>query len=183
MKPTALILIDIQNDYFAGGRMPLPNIDAAAANAARLLQAARVQKEVIYHVRHIAGSTEAPFFRPGTKGSEIHGSVLPIAGEPVMEKSRPNSFIGTDLETTLREAGIEHLILCGAMSQMCIDATARAAVDLGFTVTVVADACAATDVTFAGTTVPANMVHAAIMAPLAASYAKVIVTDDALTMS
>lgn len=178
MKPTALVLIDIQNDYFLGGMKPLPSMETAAANAARLLHAARDRGEPVFHIRHIAASKDAPFFRPGTDGSKINDTVSPKPDEPVFEQSRPNSFIGTGLEAAVRENGIKHLILCGAMSQMCVDATARAAVDMGFQITVVSDACAAAVVTHAGVTVPAEMVHAAIMAPLAASYGKIVMTDD-----
>lgn len=178
MKPTALIMIDIQNDYFTDGLMPLPSMEDATANAARVLETARKRQEPIFHIRHIAASVKAPFFRPGTEGSQIHASVKPRPGETVFEKGRPNSFIGTGLEAALRDTGIEHLTLCGAMSQMCVDATARAAVDLGFQVTVISDACAAADVSYEGTKVPANLVHAAIMAPLAASYAQVVMLDD-----
>ncbi|WP_322865492.1 cysteine hydrolase family protein [Aquicoccus sp. G2-2] len=178
MTKTALILIDIQNDYFNGGLMALDGMDAATTNAARLLAGARTRQEAVFHIRHIAGSPSAPFFRPGTMGSEIHATVRPVGGEMVIEKSRPNSFVGTGLEAALRAAGIERVTLCGAMSQMCVDATARAAADLGFAVTVVADACAAASVSFGGISVPSEQVHAAIMAPLAASYGKVTTTGD-----
>jgi nicotinamidase-related amidase len=178
MTETALILIDIQNDYFDGGLMALDGMDAAAANAARLLAGARTRQEPVFHIRHIAGSTDAPFFRPGTMGSEIHKTVRPDPLETVLEKNRPNAFVGTGLEAALRKAGIEHVTLCGAMSQMCVDATARTAADMGFAVTVVGDACAAASVSFGGVSVPSGHVHAAIMAPLAASYGKVVTTDD-----
>ncbi|MEP4194381.1 MAG: cysteine hydrolase family protein [Aliishimia sp.] len=178
MTKTALILIDIQNDYFNGGLMPLDGMDTAAANASRLLSGARARNETLFHIRHIAGSPEAPFFRPGTVGSEIHTTVQPAPNEIVLKKNRPNSFVGTGLEAALHDAGVEHVILCGAMSQMCVDATARAAVDMGFAVTVVSDACAAASVNFAGVGVTSSQVHAAIMAPLAASYGKVVMTQD-----
>lgn len=178
MTKTALILIDIQNDYFDGGLMPLDGMDAAAANAARLLAGARTRQESLFHIRHIAASAEAPFFRPGTTGSEIHQTVRPATGETVIEKTRPNSFVGTGLEAALRETGINRVTLCGAMSQMCVDATARAAADLGFSVTIIADACAAASVSFGGVSVPSEHVHAAIMAPLAASYGKVVTMAD-----
>jgi len=178
MPRTALILIDIQNDYFDGGLMPLDGMDLAAANAALLLDDARARAIPAIHIRHTAGSQNAPFFRAGTVGSEIHSSVRPKPGERVMEKARPNAFVGTDLEALLRTAGVTALTLCGAMSQMCVDATARAAADLGFGVTVVEDACAAAEVHFNDVTVPASKVHAAIMGPLAASYATVVRTQD-----
>ena len=177
MTHTALILVDIQNDYFTGGRKALPGMEAAATKAAMLLDMARDKAQPIVHVRHIAPA-DAPFFREGTEGSEIHSSVAPRDGEGVVIKARPNSFVGTGLDDTLRAAGVEHLIICGAMSQMCIDATTRAAVDLGYRVTLVSDACAAASVSCDGVEVPSDQVHAAIMAPLAASYAKVVKTAD-----
>lgn len=183
MTKNALILIDIQNDYFPdfeGSKMPLPGMNPAADNAALLLKAARRDGTPIFHIRHISGSTAAPFFHPGTEGSETHRKVTPIAGEPVVIKNRPSSFVGTNLDDLLRTAQIDHLIICGAMSQMCVDATTRAAVDMGFKATVVEDACAAANVTFNGRGVAADQVHASIMAPLAAAYAQVVRTADHL---
>lgn len=178
MTKTALILIDIQNDYFPGGLMPLNHMETAAANSARLLEHARAQGHMICHIRHIAGSDSAPFFRPGTVGSETSAVVAPHDGEQIFIKSRPNSFVGTELEAALRGAGIKDVILCGAMSQMCVDATARAAVDMGFRATIVSDACAAARASHAGVDVLPEQVHAAIMAPLAASYGTVVFTAD-----
>lgn len=176
MTRSALLLIDLQNDYspsFEGGKMPLPNMDVAVENAADLLAMARNAGMKVIHVRHVMASDTAPFFLPGSEGAELHHRVSPKAGEEIVEKGRPNSFVGTNLEKLLREAQIDHLIICGAMSQMCVDATVRAGVDLGFKATVAHDACAAADVTHDGVSVPAAMVHAALMAPLAASYADV----------
>ncbi len=183
MTTSALILIDIQNDYFpdfAGCKMPLPTMNAAAANAALLLAAARQSGTAIFHIQHVMASTAAPFFHPGTPGSEIHESVAPLEAENIVEKNRPNSFLRTKLEALLCDRSVDRLTLCGAMSQMCVDATARAAVDLGFSVTVAQDACAAANVTHDGVEVSADMVHASIMAPLAASYATVLPTSECL---
>lgn len=177
MTQTALIIVDIQNDYFEGGRMALPGMEAAAAKAAAVLDMAREKAHPVFHIRHIAPA-EAPFFRKGSEGSEIHASVAPRDGERVVEKARPNSFAGTGLDDALRAGGVDHLIVCGAMSQMCIDATTRAAVDLGYKVTLVSDGCAAAPVSFGGVEVTADHVHAAIMAPLAASYATVVKAAD-----
>ncbi len=177
MAKTALVLIDIQNDYFDGGRWPVDKMQAVSANAARLLDRARTNGDAIFHIRHEIPSSEAPFFRPGTSGAEIHPSVAPRAGEPVILKHRPNSFVDTSLQRDLAAAGITDVVICGAMSQMCIDATARAAVDLGYTVTVIEDACGAKAQVFNGLEVPAPQVHAAFMAPLAMSYARVVSTE------
>ncbi len=178
MTDTALILIDIQYDYFDGGRMTLPHIDAAAENASRLLADFRQRGAPLFHIRHINASHEDPYIRPDSKGHEIPPVVAPLPSEPVIIKNRPSAFVGTDLAERLQAAGITRLVICGAMSQMCVDATTRAAVDLGFDVTIAHDACAAANVSFGGTDVTAAQVHAAIMAPLAAAYAKVVATRD-----
>ncbi len=180
MTKQALILVDIQNDYFEGGLWPVAKMDAVATNAARLLAAAREAGDLVIHVRHEMASDQAPFFRPGTEGAEINPAVAPQGAEAVITKGRPNSFQGTELLQRLQGAGVEAVTICGAMSQMCIDATARAAVDHGFAVTVAEDACGAKAAEFGGVTLTAEQVHAAFMAPLAMSYAKVMRTDEVL---
>ncbi|SEM99136.1 Nicotinamidase-related amidase [Loktanella fryxellensis] len=181
MTQTALILIDIQNDYFPGGSWEVDRMGTVAANAARLLGHARTTGDLVIHVRHEAGSDTAPFFRPGTSGAEINSAVAPQGAEAVVLKHRPNAFHQTDLLDRLRTAGVADLIVCGAMSQMCVDATVRAAADLGFKVTVVSDACGAKAASFGGMDVQASVVQAAFLAPLAMSYAKVVTTDAALS--
>ncbi len=180
MPKIALILIDIQNDYFPGGDWELHEMTAASAQAAELLRAARAQGDLIVHIQHENPNPDAPFFRAGSKGAEIHTSVLPQDGEAVLTKHRPNSFHGTRLQELLQEAEVEEVILCGAMSQMCVDATARAAADFGFAVTIAEDACAARAVEFGGVSVSAEQVHAAFMAPLAMGYAKVVKAAEVL---
>lgn len=175
---TALVLVDIQNDYFEGGLWPLHNMDTAAANAARLLAKARAAGRIVIHVRHEGGET-APFFRPNTVGAQIHDAVAPLPEEVVVLKHRPNSFHKTDLLEHLQAAKITEVQIAGAMAQMCIDATARAAKDFGFEVSVVADACAAKAVDWNGVSVPAPAVMASFMAALSGTYARVITTDEA----
>ncbi|MGR3527077.1 MAG: cysteine hydrolase family protein [Paracoccaceae bacterium] len=172
----ALILVDIQNDYFEGGKWPVAKMNEVGANAARLLAAARDRADLVVHVHHEMPEG-GPFFVTGSEGARINSVVAPKAGEATVLKHRPNSFHNTGLEAMLRDNGIEAVTICGAMSQMCIDATARAARDMGFDVTVVADACGAKDVTFTDVTVPAAQVHAVIMGALNGSYAKVVMTQ------
>jgi nicotinamidase-related amidase len=171
---TGLLLVDIQNDYFPGGAMELVSMGAAAAAAATVLSGFRDEKNPVYHVQHVSTRPGATFFLPGTEGMETHSSVAPAQGEAVVQKNFPNSFRDTTLLDTLAGDGIEHLVICGAMSHMCIDATTRAAFDLGFSCTVVADACATRDLQFEGKAIPAADVHAAFMAALAVPYAKVV---------
>lgn len=170
----ALILVDIQKDYFPGGRMELVGMNDASRNARELLQFFREKKWPIFHIQHIAVKDNAAFFLPNSVGMEIHENVTPISNEPVIQKHHPNSFLNTKLHEELLKAGIESVVICGAMSHMCIDATTRAASDLGFQCTVIHDACATKDLTFGGKAVPADMVHGAFMAALQSIYAKVM---------
>jgi nicotinamidase-related amidase len=97
-----------------------------------------------------------------------------------VRKHYPNSFRETGLLEVLQGAGVDEVIICGAMSHMCIDATTRAAFDYGFTCTVIHDACATRDLTFDGRTIPAGQVHGAFMAALGMRYARVISLEDFL---
>lgn len=172
-KPPALLVIDVQNDYFAGGLMPLEGMEAAAGRAAKLLETFRRRDWPRFHVQHVATRSGATFFLPGTPGVEIHESVTPADDEPIVIKHFPNSFRETMLFDELWQAGAGELVICGAMSNMCIDAATRHAVDFGFPVTVIHDACAARALEFGGRSVPAADVHAAFMAALTV-YAKVV---------
>ena len=107
--------------------------------------------------------------------------IAPLPGETVIEKHFPNSFRDTGLQEKLAAAQVQELVICGAMSHMCIDATTRAAVDLGFTCTVIHDACASRDLTFGDLVIPAAHVHGAFMAALAPLYARVVSLEEFLT--
>ena len=181
MSDTALVLIDIQNDYFRAGRWPVEKMLEVSVNAARLLEHARSKDHGVIHIRHENPTVDAPFFRPGTQGAEIHSSVAPENNEPVILKHRPNSFLGTDLRQQLDDRSTKNIVICGAMSQMCVDSTARAAVDLGYAVTVVENACGAKEQAFDGWELTAAQVHAAFMAPLAMSFARVTTCETFLS--
>jgi nicotinamidase-related amidase len=178
MPERALVIIDIQNDYFPGGAMELEGADAAAANAAKALARARQEGLPVFHVRHVSTRGGATFFIPGTEGAEIHAAVKPQGGEKVIEKNFPNSFRGTDLERALKDAGIKELVVAGMMTHMCVDASVRHAADLGYKVTLLGDACATRAQSFGGETVPARQVHAAFLAALNGFYAKVVPTHE-----
>lgn len=176
MSKRAIIVIDLQNEYWPNGNLPLENIDEAAANAARVIAHGREAGDLIVNVRHEMPG--APFFVPGSDGVEINEVVAPREGEPVITKNFPNSFRETGLKALLEEKEIEEVVVVGAMSHMCVDATVRAANDFGYTTVTVHDACATRDLEFNGATVPAAHVQTALMSALAFFYGEVISTDD-----
>ncbi len=177
---TGLILIDLQNDYFPGGKLELLKMEHAADNAKRLLSRFRKSKLPLFHIQHVALQPNAPFFQPNTAGVEINASVAPAVEEVVIQKHFPNSFRDTGLLKFLKSAAIEELVICGAMSHMCIDATTRAAFDLGFKCIVVEDACTTRDLQHKDRKIGALEVHGAFMAALSAPYAKVVTLKDYL---
>jgi nicotinamidase-related amidase len=170
--PPVLLLIDIQRDYFPGGRFPLVGPDEAADRAGELLAAFRERGLPVVHVRH-ESSDPAAFLAAGTSGAEIDPRVAPVDGEPVLVKHHPNAFHDGALATALAPHVGRPLVIGGMMTSMCVDASVRAASDLGWGVTVAADACAAPDLSHEGTTVPGAHVHAAFLAALASAYAEV----------
>jgi len=166
-----LVVVDIQNDYFPGGAYPLVGATEAGAAAASVLAAFRRSGDPVVHVQHIWDAPDAPFMRPGTPGVEINPVVAPVPGEPVVTKSAPNAFVGTELATLLdRDSTI---VVLGMMTSMCVDSTVRAAADAGYIVELVHDACAAPDLEFGGTSVPGASVHAAFIAALGEGFARV----------
>jgi len=183
MIKTALIIVDMQNDYFPGGKWKLTNIETAAEKTSLILNHFRENSLPIIHVRHESLFPGAPFFTPGSEGAEIHKSLKPLDGEFEVLKHTPNGFKDTKLQNLLQSQGITNLVMAGAMSHMCIDAIIRASADLGYKNIVLHDACATCDLEFDGTTIPASLVHASFMAAAAFAYAEVIKTESLLARS
>ncbi|QIB03752.1 cysteine hydrolase [Pseudomonas frederiksbergensis] len=175
-----LVVVDLQNEYLPTGKLPLTDIEHAAANALRVITHARDAGIPIFHVRH--ESVEgAPIFAKGTAGAKIQSAVAPVGDEPVIVKKHINAFRETDLKQQLDALDIQEIVVIGAMSHMCIDALVRAAVDMGYAVTVLHDACATLDLTFGGVSVPAAQAHATIMAAFEFGYATVKPVDEYLS--
>lgn len=175
---TALLLIDIQNDYFPGGAMELVGSVEAGQRAAALLAAFRSRGMPIVHVQHISTRPGATFFLPDTPGAAIHDDVAPREGEAVLRKHFPNSFRDTALLGHLRERTVTDLVIAGMMTHMCVDTTTRAAADLGFKCRLAHDACATRSLSFGGATVTAADVQTAFMASLNGLFASVLSTEE-----
>lgn len=173
----ALLLIDIQNDYFPGGRMELAGAEEAGAVSGRALGLFRGRGLPVFHIRHESVREGAAFFLPGTGGADIHPLVAPLPGEAVITKRFPNGFRETPLLEKLRAAGVTRLLVAGMMTHMCVDAGVRAAVDLGFGCAVLAGGTATRDLVFGGETVPAHRVQGAFLAALGSAYCPVLDED------
>ena len=174
----ALIIVDVQNEYFPEGAIPLVGSDVALAEVQKVLAYFRETNQHIVHIQHFERDVEAGYFTKGTHGAEIHSTVKPRDGEAHFTKHTPNSFAGTPLLGHLLERKITELVVVGMMTHMCIDSTVRAAFDAGFTVQLVGAACATYDQEFKGATVPAASVNAAFFAAIDGTFATVVSSDE-----
>lgn len=165
---TALLLIDIQDFYFPGGMSALVEPEAAAEQAALLLDDFRTKNQLVIHVRHD--------FEPG---GNIHQLVRPLPDEKVITKKEVNSFKDTDLLSYLQEHQIDTLVIAGMQTHMCLEGGVRAAHDYGFVCFVVQDACATKNLLFDGEIIAAKDVHLSTLNTLK-SYAKVLDTKTYL---
>ena len=183
MNKSALLIIDVQNDYFPGGKMALHEPEQALAKITELLQFYRQQQWPVIHIQHEMydqPNRPAAFFLPDTEGQQLHPAVLPAENETLLIKHFPSSFAGTGLLEVLQQQQIKQLIICGMMTHMCVDTTTRAAFDLGFDVQVAIDATATKALTFAGHTVPAEQVKTTVAAALHGTFAQVLETCEIL---
>ena len=178
---TVLLVIDIQNDYFPGGKYPLVNPEEAAKKAYQLLQCFREHGGHHIHIQHVSLEPDAAFFVKGDSGSDIHDSVAHFEGEQIVYKHKPNAFLNTDLLELLKSWEIERVVICGMMTHMCVDATTRAASDFGFQVVVAEDACATRDLKYSDSVIPADMVHKSFLAALK-SYGKVMMSEEVIAL-
>lgn len=170
---TAFVIIDVQNDYFPNGKNELVNSLEASLKAKDLLEHFRQRNLQVVHIRHLSLRPGATYFIPGTEGAEIHANVQPLQNEKIVTKNYPNGFRETDLHDYLQEQQIEHLVISGMMSHMCVDSTARAGKDLGYRITIAEDACATKDLPFQDHKIPAQEVHQSFMAGLSQYYAEI----------
>lgn len=181
MNKQALIVIDIQNEYFEEGKLTLSNPVETSLTAQKVLQYFRQKELPIAHIQHLSANPEAiPMFVEGTNGAEIHKNVQPLEGENVFKKYYPNSFKDTSLLDYLKENNVTEVVIVGMMTQMCVDSTTRAAFDLGFKCTVISDACDTLDLEFDGKKVKAEDVQTAFFAAISFIFAEVKKSEDFL---
>ena len=177
---TALLIVDVQKDYFPGGKMQLDGSIEASERIKKVLESFRKRKRTIIHIQHIATSKSATFFLPDTKGIEFHDNVIPQEDETIIQKHYPNSFRNTGLEKHCKDKGIDSLVIVGMMTHMCIDTTTRAAYDLGYRCTVLEDCCATKSLNFKNRVVDSKDVQTAYLAAIDGTFARVISSEEYL---
>ncbi len=179
MRKTALLVIDVQkglDDPSLGKR----NNPEAEANMARLIAAWREGQRPLIHVKHNSTQPNSPL-RPELPGNAIKDEVRPLPGEKLFSKTVNSAFIGTGLEAYLREQGISSLVIVGLTTDHCVSASTRMASDLGFDVTLVADATAAHErVGYDGVLYSAEDIHKINLVSLDGEFCTVRSTEEIL---
>ncbi|ALK09772.1 cysteine hydrolase family protein [Blastochloris viridis] len=170
LTDAVVVLIDAQREY-VDGKLPLAGVNEALDHIADVLARARAAGAPVIHIQHRGGAGGA--FDPAGAGFKFAGAAAPITGERVIEKPQPNAFADTELAEAIAETGSRQLVLAGFMTHMCVSTTARAALDHGLAVTVVADACATRDLPdpTGGAPIPAAELHRVALAELADRFA------------
>ena len=171
---TALVLIDIQNDYFPGGKMELSGSIEAGLRAGEILAFFRDNRMPVVHIQHLSARPGATFFLPGTRARRSRNASSRLPTKKSSKRIIPTASEKRGCGNFSNKRRINHLVIAGMMTHMCVDATVRSAFDLGFTCTLIHDACATRNLSFENQTVPAEHVHAAFLSALNGLYAKVV---------
>lgn len=175
MKP-ALLVIDVQNEYFApDGIWALPDAEAALANIQRLIAAARAAGAPVIHITHESLDPAGPVFKPGSRNIEMREGITVLPGERRIVKHFPGAFTPTPLEAYLRQAAVDTVIVSGFMTHMCCDTTTRQAKERFFAALFAADATATRDLKLNGERVPHRQVHETTLAVMT-NFASVLPT-------
>ncbi len=179
---TALLIIDVQYEYFPGGNVELHESVNTSLRIQELLAVCRKKSLPIIHIQHIATKPEASAFAPNTHGVKIHENVTPIEGEKIILKHYPNSFRETELQEYLKQVGISTLIVVGMMTHNCVESTVRAAYDLGYECIVAGDCCTTKSLTLNEKEIPVEYVQNAFLAALHGRFSKVMPQDEVLKL-
>ena len=175
----ALVIIDVQNDYFPGGAYELYEPDKALDMIQKLIHSFRTKNEKIYYVQHISGESGS-FFLPNTVGCLIHEKIKPQDNDKIIVKHYPSSFLGTTLHEELQQDEIDELVVCGMMTHMCVDTTVRVAKDYGYKMILISDGCATNDLEINGRKIEATVVQDTYLASLKHYFADIMTCEEFL---
>lgn len=173
----ALIVIDVQNEYFIGA-LPISYPVGHLSNIARVMDVATTQGIPTIVVQHTFAQPDAPFFKRDTAEWQLHPEVADRACDLLIEKNYPGCFTGTELEAWLKERGIDTLVIAGYMSHMCCDTTARQAMHLGLNVEFLSDATGTLAVSNSAGSVSGEEMHRSILVAQQMMISTVLSTDE-----
>lgn len=173
----ALLVIDVQNEYFTG-KMPVTYPKGSFDQILKAVDAANQNKITVILIRHEAPQNDATSFIRGSKGWEIREEIQKKEYVRIIDKNLPGSFTDTGLEDLLKEMGVDTIVICGYMTQMCCDTTARQAVHLGLSVEFLSDATGTLDIANSAGEITAEELHRAILVTQAMRFSKVISTNE-----
>ena len=176
----ALLVIDVQNEYFTG-RLPVTYPEGSFGNILKAMDHAARANIPVAIIQHTAPSKDSPTFRKGSDEWKLHPEVEKRKRDILIEKNLPGSFTGTELEKWLREQDIERVAICGYMTQMCCDTTARQAFHLGFQVDFLSDATGTLSVQNSAGSISASDLHQAVLVTMAAKFVRVVGTEEWIT--
>lgn len=172
-----LLIIDVQQDYFPGGKMPLVQPEAALRQINRLEEHFLQNDLPIIYIQHIKYDLHADFFKVCSKGAQLHPSLKATSQSIIIKKLFPNSFFKTSLEKRLKKLGVQQLVITGMMTHMCVDSTTRASCEKDLRPIVISDATATKDLAIDDKLVPAADVQAAFLSALT-NFAKVVTAEE-----
>jgi nicotinamidase-related amidase len=179
LSEAVVVVIDAQQEY-VDGALPLPGIAAALEEIGRLLARARASAVPVIHLVH--QGPPGGLFAPGSRGFAIAPPATPAPNEVVLHKRLPNAFASTDLAERVAALKRTQVVIAGFMTHLCVEATARAAIDVGLKAAVVASATATRDLAdpLTGEVVSAAEVQRNALAALADRFAAVVPNVDAI---
>ena len=177
MIKRALLVIDVQNEYFTG-RLPVTYPSGSLENILAAMDAAKENGIYTAVIQHVSSSKNARTFIRDTQGWELHLEILKKGYDRLFEKSLPGSFTRTDLESWLRTMDVGFVTICGYMTHMCCDTTARQAMELGFEVELLSDATGTLAIANNAGSVTAEELHRAILVTQEARFSRVLTTMD-----
>jgi len=172
----ALLVIDVQNEYFTG-KLPISYPQDSFTNILKAMEAANVNNIDIIVIQHTAPQKDSTSFVRGSKGWELHTKIKEKEYSHLIEKNLPGSFTNTDLEKWLRERNIDTITICGYMTQMCCDTTARQGIHQGFSVEFLSDATGTLDIANYAGKIKAEELHKATLITQAMRFSRVLSTD------
>jgi nicotinamidase-related amidase len=177
MGKSALVVIDVQNEYFTG-RLPVSYPSGSLENILTAMDAASARELPVIVVQHSSARPDARTFKRGTPEWDLHPSVAARPRDLLIEKHLPGSFTGTELEAWLRTHDVDRIVITGYMTQMCCDTTARQAIHAGIGVDFLSDATGTLDISNAAGAVTAQDLHRAILVTQAMLSSQVRSTEE-----